>query len=141
MHENPWVIPILYRRCFNVVCPLGRLMFNKLCHSVRKRTFAMCAREDSDQPAHSRSPIRIFTWRILDREGCKVSSCGHNVHQNLSDCRLYNYHNVVFYNYKCSRLSLSRCSRDCLQYFEIFVPRHIRFAELRGKNQTNTFHK
>ena len=31
--------------------------------------------EDSDQPAHSRSLIRIFTERILDSQGCKVSSC------------------------------------------------------------------
>ena len=30
--------------------------------------------KDSDQPAHSRSLIRIFTRHILDRQGCKVSS-------------------------------------------------------------------
>ena len=37
----------------------------------------MCApSEDSDQPAHSRSLIRIFTGRILDRQECKVSSRG-----------------------------------------------------------------
>ena len=30
-----------------------------------------------------------------------------------------------------SRLSLSRISRDSLKYFEISVPRYIRFAELR----------
>ena len=32
--------------------------------------------EDSDRPAHSRRLIRIFTWRILDSQGCKVFSCG-----------------------------------------------------------------
>ena len=32
--------------------------------------------EDSDQPAHSRRLIRIFTVRILNSQGCKVSSCG-----------------------------------------------------------------
>ena len=32
--------------------------------------------EDSDQPAHSRSLIRIFTVRILDSQGCKGWSCG-----------------------------------------------------------------
>ena len=32
-----------------------------------------------------------------------------------------------------SRLSLSRIPRDSLKYFEISVPRHIRFAELRNK--------
>ena len=31
--------------------------------------------EDSDQPAHSRSLIRIFTGRILDGQGCRVFSC------------------------------------------------------------------
>ena len=34
---------------------------------------------------------------------------------------------------KYSRLSLSRIQRDSLKYFEISVPRHIRFAELRKK--------
>ena len=32
--------------------------------------------EDSDQPAHSRSLIRIITRRILDSHGSKVSSYG-----------------------------------------------------------------
>ena len=43
-----------------------------------------------------------------------------------------------------SRLSLSRIPRDSLKYFEISVPRHIRFADLQnlGKmNQTATFNK
>ena len=31
---------------------------------------------DSGQRAHLRSLIRIFTGRILDSQGCKVSSCG-----------------------------------------------------------------
>ena len=41
-----------------------------------KRTFRHAPSEDSDQPAHSRSLIRIFTGRILESEGCKVCSCG-----------------------------------------------------------------
>ena len=36
-----------------------------------------------------------------------------------------------------SRLSLSRIPRDSLKYFEISVPRHIRFAELRKNNLNN----
>ena len=32
--------------------------------------------EDSDQTAHSRSLIRIFTWCILDSQGFKFSLCG-----------------------------------------------------------------
>ena len=31
--------------------------------------------EDSDQPVHSRSLIRIFTGHILDSQGVKCSSC------------------------------------------------------------------
>ena len=41
-----------------------------------------------------------------------------------------------------SRLSLSRIPRDPLKYFEVSVPRHIRFAELRKKIiRTTTFNK
>ena len=41
-----------------------------------------------------------------------------------------------------SRLSLSRIPRDSLKYFEIAVPRHVRFAEFRKKtNRTATFNK
>ena len=41
-----------------------------------------------------------------------------------------------------SRLSLSRSARDSMEYFEISVPRHIRFAELRKTiNRTTTFNK
>ena len=51
-----------------------------MCRNVRKRTFGRirtyAPSEDSDQTAHSRSLIRIFTERILDSQGCKVSSCG-----------------------------------------------------------------
>ena len=39
---------------------------------------------------------------------------------------------------KYNRLSLSRIQRDSVEYFEISVPRHIRFAELRRKIRTTT---
>ena len=41
--------------------------------NVRKRTFVyyMYPREDSDQPAHPRSLIGIFTERILDSKDVK----------------------------------------------------------------------
>ena len=42
---------------------------------------------------------------------------------------------IVIFNY--SRLSLSRIPRDSLKYFEIFVPRHIRFAEFGKNNSIN----
>ena len=41
-----------------------------------------------------------------------------------------------------NRLSLSRIPRDSLKYFEIFVPRHIRFAEykdIRGSTLLGEF--
>ena len=37
-----------------------------MCRNVRKRTFGPAPNEDSDQPAHSRSLIKIFTGRILE---------------------------------------------------------------------------
>ena len=41
-----------------------------------------------------------------------------------------------------SQLSLSRIPRDTLKHFEIAVPRHIRFSELRKKLiRTTTFNK
>ena len=40
-----------------------------------KHTFGCAPSEDSEQPAHSRSLIRLFTVRILGSQGCKVSSC------------------------------------------------------------------
>ena len=40
--------------------------------------------EDSDQPAHALSLIRIFTRRILDSQGCKVFSRGER--RIWSDC-------------------------------------------------------
>ena len=49
--------------------------------------------EDSDQPAHSRSLIRIFTGRMLDSQGCKVSPCG-----------TFSYVSVHFYFYVRIRL-------------------------------------
>ena len=43
---------------------------------------------------------------------------------------------------KYSRLSLSRSPRDSLNYFEISVARHIRYAALRKTiNRTTTFNK
>ena len=42
---------------------------------VRKPTIGYSLSEGSDQPAHLLSLIRIFTGRILDGQGYKVSSC------------------------------------------------------------------
>ena len=54
--------------------------------SQREKTYLRkCApSEDSDQPAHLCSLIRIFTVRILDTHGCNVSSCGKR--RLWSDC-------------------------------------------------------
>ena len=53
----------------------------------------------------------------------------------------YIWENCFFPLCKYSRLLLSRSPRDSLKYFEISIPRHIRFAELRNKNRTTTFNK
>ena len=61
----PWRGPSSYS---SVIVGIQFLMYDQF-----ERTYAPS--EDSDQTAHSRSLIRIFTGRILDSEGCKVSSC------------------------------------------------------------------
>ena len=70
----------------------------------RQKTYLwMCApREDSDQTAHSRSLIWIFTGWILDSHGCKVSSCGQQKLYRLiwvswahCDVRRYVFHIVA----------------------------------------------
>ena len=61
--------------------------------------------------------LRSFWWYFLDFS-IKIICCGY------------------------SRLSLSRIPRGSLKYFEISVPRHISFAELRKIiNRTTTFNK
>ena len=71
---------------------------------------------------------------------------------NKSICCGYTWVNICFYgeletiilelSSNTGQLSLSRIPRDCLKYFEISVPRHIRFAELRkNKSNNHTFHK
>ena len=53
------------------------LFDNYIWAASQKMYILTCApSEDSDQPALSRSLIRIISGRILDRQGCKVSSCG-----------------------------------------------------------------
>ena len=56
-------------------CLLLRLTWFELQnHKTYLRTCTLS--EDSDQTAHSRSLIWIFIERILNSQGCKVSSCG-----------------------------------------------------------------
>ena len=43
-----------------------------MSENVRSRMCAHAPSEDSDQPAHARSLIRIFTGHILDSQRCKV---------------------------------------------------------------------
>ena len=54
-----------------------RRLFCDAYRQQRQKTYfrAYAPSEDSDQTAHSRSLIRIFTGRILDTHGYKVSSC------------------------------------------------------------------
>ena len=57
-------------------CQYFKVTMKSTYESQRRKTYLQkCApSEDSDQPAHSRSLIRIFTGRILDSQGCEVSS-------------------------------------------------------------------
>ena len=56
-----------------LICPHIHAYIGAAIKKTCLRTSAFS--EDSDQPAHSRSLIRIFTGRILDSQGCKVSPC------------------------------------------------------------------
>ena len=61
-------------------CPKDTFSNGAVQLQRQKKRLRTCApSEDSDQPAHSRSLIRIFTWCILDSQGCKVSSCEHGI--------------------------------------------------------------
>ena len=64
----------------NVVCwkfypECWALKFN-IWAAVKNIPLTCAPTKDSAQPVHLRSLIRIFTGRILDNQGCKVSSCG-----------------------------------------------------------------
>ena len=73
-----------------------------------------------------RQQTLTFYANCLLRKNKKISSTRHLL--NLS--REY------------SRLSLSRSSRDPLKHFEISIPRHIRFSELRKTiHRTTKFNK
>ena len=82
------------QRKWNIICTVIRISIeNFLCFRTRLSNYAssnwrqrpnepkrqktylwICApSEDSDQPVHSRSLIRIFTGRDLDSRRCKVS--------------------------------------------------------------------
>ena len=58
-----------------------------ISRKFRKTYLRTCApSEDSDQPAHSRSVIIIFAGRILERQGCKFSSCRQIRLIRMRDC-------------------------------------------------------
>ena len=62
-----------------------------------------CTRsEDSDQPAHSRSLIRIFIWRILDSQGYKVL---HADNVDSDQCELMRKLIWVFVGRICPKVS------------------------------------
>ena len=55
-------------------CGISSLIFEPQRQTAYLWTCAPC--EDSDQPAHLRSLIRIFTECFLDSQGCKFCWCG-----------------------------------------------------------------
>ena len=68
------------------VCVRARACVGFYVYSFSKNfTYSQCQKtylptsapsKDSDQPAHSICLIRIFVVRILDSQGCEMSSCG-----------------------------------------------------------------
>ena len=71
------------------------------------------------------------SWKITKKQRPQIrTKTRDSVVSNLS-------HETIY-----SRLSLSRSPMDYLEYFEISLPRYIRFAELRKTvNRTNTFNR
>ena len=82
MPSFPWLIIVLTlnsvsgKICSGILCLWAATSGN--VPSTREHS------EDSDQPAHSRSLIKIFTGQILDSQWSKVSSCGQR--RLWSDC-------------------------------------------------------
>ena len=101
VHSDPRESDVCVQRRFKSACvsvksDQSSLSMKKLCFfgypkCAQLRARSDCANaygactpyEDLDQPAHSRSLVRI-AWCILDSQGCKVSSCGQR--RLWSDC-------------------------------------------------------
>ena len=70
----------------------GLISSIKMSHNVKKTYLRTCApSEDSDQTAHLRSLIRIFTWRTLASQGCKISSYGQWRLCHMASCSYTQY--------------------------------------------------
>ena len=66
-NKYPMVMCLQYMLSFNAI----KLVHIYLSHNFKKRTIRRSPSEDSNQPAHSRILIRIFTGHILNSRGCK----------------------------------------------------------------------
>ena len=123
------------------ICIWHEMIINR---NGRKRTLGQCARsEDSDQTAHSRSLIRIFTGRFLDSRGYKVSSgeqrglwsdCADaQVDLSLAWARMSEMYVAIYYynvnNYCCSN-SKTGVYRG-IHYFSYFCSKHRLWAYIR----------
>ena len=89
---------------------------------------------------HWSSTVHWFTRHIHESRMNIMPDCCYRgvLGDNSRICFCFSY----FYIKTYSRFSLSRSPRKSLEYFEISVPRHIRFAELRKTiNRTFTFNK
>ena len=67
--------------------------------------------------------VDVSDWKLLEMWETGLTLIRHRIVLGLKTKNKTKY----------SRLSLSRSPRDSLKYFEISVPRHNRFAELRHK--------
>ena len=73
LHKSVWTDWFIYTVFCICFCVMGTHTYEPKRPETRLGTCAPS--EYSDQPAHSRSLIRIFTGRILYSQGSTVSSC------------------------------------------------------------------
>ena len=118
---------------------------------VRNLSFIHVDNEDSDQPERMPRLIRVFAGRTCHLVGFVMWRLNSSLRFLLTldvtfilsamICLLFPLVSLVGY-VKYSRLPLSRNPRDSMKHFEIFLLRHIRFAEL-GKtiNRRTTFNR
>ena len=64
---------------------------HNMCHNVRQMYLRTCVpSEESDQPTHSRSLIRIFNGHILITKGAKFLYAGIHLAENSLQCQIDN---------------------------------------------------
>ena len=108
------------RECTLIVFKPQKLLSSKVVKKVTKNKIVDNAKITCISTVHDNKSLQNFKWIVIKLFEELLTQGIHRLSSNA----------LVK---KCSRLSLSRIPWDSLKYFEISVPRHIRFAELRKK--------